>query len=768
VLDPRPFLLDDLDALRTELAGLGPDDGRRFELWRTVRDSARRAPAGFPWFAPFVAIVTRESADIERAREVVFTYLAKLDAMSFSTGLQFHFWCFAFPHAKIALYFKWLCSIGAFTDDEARRISERLVGYHFINFFYGMRTKPEPDCVDNQALSLCLSTTIVGHLFAHGDRPSRMAQIMLRDGLRRLPGMLANMPHSGYSGEGSSYMDCVHGPAVPLAVEVLERVGGYRRVLEEPLGDGLARPVNVLRMVARSCMPGGLLLPWDNYGYQFGVRSALAYGARRTGEEAFFRVLEEECTWTYDIGIGWAYDDLVWTLIWWPNDRPAGVQADASAWRDWYEPLAGAAFTSRDGHRYVMQMWDESTPDVPTRGHVNPNAVLFNGFRVPISADGSPVAEASHRFQFDDTWRRVGFLAMNTDTRYNYGDGCAGAHSVVLVDGLEGMRAHGTYDQVAATAHDAQQRWVWADVTPIYRENVPDVREVSRRTQLHGDRLVTIVDRVRADDQHLVTSRFLFRPEVTAVPGGVRVRTPEGVTLQLVEALGGCGVTIEEVANHPAKPDGRSVLVDFTTSGAAVCRLFVALISRDVQVCDRVGSVAVIADPDERLTREAATAALIRTPTRVPMQRPAYLEADVPDARRWWYRTVVHKRPGPAWLQLPLGMHDPQLYLNGEHVDLSPFRRSMQLIAPTVAIPEHLDNAVEIDLVLRVDVPQSHYDGRGDGTIGLTGGIGVGYPVEEEVIQSTTYTDGELVVETSWTTHRLSVDLEQVSGTMSS
>ncbi len=151
MLDPDPFLLDDLDALRAELTSLGPDDGRRYELWQMVRDSARRAPADFGWFVPFVAVVTREPDDIARAREVIHTYLAKLDPMSFSTGLQYHFWCFAFPHAKVALYFQWLCSIGAFSDEEVQHISEELVTYHFVNFYYGMRTKPEPDCIDNQA-----------------------------------------------------------------------------------------------------------------------------------------------------------------------------------------------------------------------------------------------------------------------------------------------------------------------------------------------------------------------------------------------------------------------------------------------------------------------------------------------------------------------------------------------------------------------------------------------------------------------------------------
>ena len=190
-------------------------------------------------------------------------------------------------------------------------------------------------------------------------------------------------------------MDCVNGPAVLLAGQVLKRVGGYRRVLEEPLAEGLGRPINVLRMVARSCMPGGLLLPWDNYGYQFGVRSTLVYGARRTGEEVFLRVLEEECIWTYDIGIGWAYDDFVWTLIWWPHNRPAGVSTSSSAWRDWYEPLAGAAFAAPDGHRYVIQMWDESTPVVPTRGACQPERGPFLQ-RLPHAHLGGRVSGRAH------------------------------------------------------------------------------------------------------------------------------------------------------------------------------------------------------------------------------------------------------------------------------------------------------------------------------------------------------------------------------------
>lgn len=754
--DAQPFLLDDVDSLRSRVLALKPEDGRRFELWTTLRDSARRAPHDFGWFVPFVATITKDAEDIARAREIVDAYLAKLDPISFSTGLQFHFWCFAFPHAKVALYFQWLCTLGAYTTQEIERISQRLVEYHFVNFYYGMRDKPEPECVDNQALALVLSNTIVGHLFSAGDKSSRMAQIMLRDGLRRLPQMLAGLPKSGYTGEGSDYMNCVVAPAVALAVEVLERVGGIRDALTIPIENGGSTPDAVIRMMARCFMPGGLLLPWDNYGFEFGMRSSIAFGARRLGDAAFFQILESEVIWTYDIGIGWAYDDLVWTLIWWPTEKPRSSEV---AWRDWFEPEIGAAFSSQDGNCYVMQMWDESEPVYPTRAHVNPNAVLFSGYRVPISADGAPPEGSPHRFQFEDTWRAVSFLAMGEITKYNFGDGCAGAHSVVLLDRNEGMRARQRYEQlgfskqVSATA-------VRADVTPIYRENFPDVTEIARQTQFHIDRFITVIDRVAAGEDHEITSRFVFRPEATEIPGGVRVKTPEGVTLQLVEVTGSTAVTLEQATNVPAKPDRESVLVDFSSKGKSAYRVFLGLISRELETDTPLNSISVIADETPGLDFTSARNRLLETNHRVAMQLPAYLEADLPAQQDWWYRALVQKRSGPAWLRLPLGMHDPKLYLNGTSVDLSSFEFSRELIAPRVAIPKDLENSSEIELILRLTVPKGHYDGKGWGTIGMTGGLGMGYVVEEERILSTRLDGGLLRVETN---QRI-VDLELAWG----
>lgn len=755
--ESSPFLLDDVATLRKRVLALRPEDGRRFELWTTLRDSARRAPHDFGWFVPFVATITEDPADISRAREVVDAYLAKLDPISFSTGLQFHFWCFAFPHAKVALYFQWLCTVGAYSETEIARISQRLIEYHFVNFYYGMRDKPEPECVDNQALSLVLSNTIIGYLFATGDKPSRMAQIMLRDGLRRLPQMLSGLPKSGYTGEGSDYMNCVVAPAVALAVEVLERVGGFSDALTIPIEPEGSTPDAVIRMMARCFMPGGLLLPWDNYGYEFGMRSSIAFGARRLGDAAFFNILESEVIWTYDIGIGWAYDDLVWTLIWWPTEKPISAEV---AWRDWFEPELGAAFSSEDGNCYVMQMWDESEPGYPTRAHVNPNAVLFSGYRVPISADGAPPEGIPHRFQFEDTWREVSFLAMGEKTRYNFGDGCAGAHSVVLIDGDEGMRARQRYQQLEGSKQPSATS-VWADVTPIYRESFPDVIEVSRQTQFHADRFITVIDRVLANEAHEITSRFVFRPKATEIPGGVRVETPEGVTLQLLEVTNSSKITLELAKNVPAKPDRESVLVNFASSGTAAKRVFLGLVSRRFETETQLEEISVIADEVPGMDFASARERLLRVENRVAMQLPAYLEADLPAQQHWWYRAQFSKRPEPAWLRLPLGMHDPRLYLNGESVDLAGFEYSRELIAPRLAVPDSLEGETEIELVLRLTVPKGHYDGKGWGTIGMTGGLGLGYAVEEERILSTQLAGTKLQVETTQRTVNLELAPEE-------
>ncbi len=753
----QPLLLEHIAQLRIQISASEQHGGRHAELWKLIKSSARSAPFDFPWFTPFVALITQDARDIANAADVIRRYVGKLDSMYFSTGLQFHFWCFAFPHAKWCMYFQWLCTLGAFDDEEAQQIAAQLVEYHFVNFLYGLRTKPEPDCVDNQALSLALSTTLVGYIFTQAPYQSRMAEIMRDEGLRRLPIMIGDMPPSGYSGEGSSYMDCVNGPAIPLAIELMQRITGQSNLLHQQFTANGATPYRILLMVAREWMPGGLLLPWDNYGYQFGVRAPLAYAAHVTGEALFTDILMNDTIWSYDIGTGWAYDDLVWTLIWWPHQHAASTPTVS---RSWFEPTVGGALVSDNRDYYAMQMWDESTPVVPTRSHVNPNAVLFNGYGVPLSADGSPIPAGVARFRFADTVRRVNFLTMGQEDEYNYGDGCGGAHSIIVVDGWEGLRLQGDGAQYQHPHADLTQHTLGCDVAPTYQERWPDIRQVLRRTTLCAQRFFVIEDYCQSDDLHTWTTRFLLRPDFVACTDGVKIQTPEGVTLQLMPVLVPAQITTEAVSGHPAKPDGRCGIADFHYHGTTHHQLTLAWIAQTRVLGRQICQFAAIADYADGLNEITARQQLAQSSLRLDLQLPAHMEADVPAVKRWWYHTIIPDWGDAGWIKLPVGMMSPQIWLNGAVVDMRPYGVSGELIAPQIAIPSDCRAGDALDLLICVDVPISHYEGGGDGTIGLTGGVWLMHPIDEDALIACTWAENQLHVRSTsgeyWIPYHLS------------
>ena len=679
-----PFYIDDLAALREKLTRAERDGTRMGQVWSSVRRRVRAKPDGFPWLAPFTALVTGEPRDLEAARSAVRNYVATFDDISFSMGLQFHFWCFAFPHARWALYCQWLDSIGAWTPEEAAHLREELVRFQFVNFFYGMRTKPEPECVDNQSLSLCFSNGLVGHLYGDGAPHSAVAQRMLTDGLRRLPPMLGGFPPSGYSGEGSTYMDLVVGPCVPYVTEFLERVAG---------GDWFSKPLPphggsaeaVVRMIAREWMPGGLLLPWDHYGYFQPARSCIAYGARRTGDPLYLRLLEEDANWSQDAGVGWGFDDLVWSLVWWP-DR--GHAAAKPMFVSWCAEEVGGALVSTDAQFYLMQMWDPSTPRTPGRAHVNPNALVLSAWGSPLTADGVP-HKGCTAFNFDDTWLEV-TCANFTPVRSNFGSGCGGAHGVLLLDGWEGMRAMTEYKQAGAVQFDAAGKSLQADVAPIYRERWPDVRMVRRKSTLCAERFWLIEDLAVSEKAHAVTARWYLRPAQVAAERGVAVETAEGVRLRLLPLLGPDGASVRRIEGFPDRLDGESLRVDFTQQGAECRWLWLAWPenTREV-VADLAADWTAAADPQESLDLAAAQRILAASDLRLPFTQPPFLLADLPVVRRWWFRKTVAVPPdGPCWLRLPRQMFDPRVWIDGRAVDMSSHALRMNLLPPQIALTE--------------------------------------------------------------------------------
>lgn len=739
MFDDRFFLLKEIGALR-EAMRRGKFSPRQQMLWNMMRSCVRSGALNYPWYAPFVAVMTQEKQDIENAKRVIATYAEKLEHQNYCVGLQFHFWCFAFPHAKWAMYYQWLVALGAYTESERAELDAVFLNYQFTNFYYGMRTKPEPECVDNQTLSLTLSNVLVGYLFSD----THIGRLMLRDGLKRLPEIIGGFPSGGYTGEGSDYMDCVNGPAMWICCEALEEITGEKEIALKRFSPNGVRPIDVLDVCAREWMPGGLLLPWDNYGYNNGVKAPVAYAAKVTGKARYYELLEKDANWAYDIGTGWAYDDMVWTLIFWPRRLPQEEEKT----RNWYKAGIGGALESGDGNCYLMQMWDESEPVCPTRAHVNPNAVLFNGYRLPVSADGSKMDYPCSRFEFADTWRVVDFLSMDSQSRYNYGDGCLGAHSCVIVDGKEGMRAMSEYPQIKSENCSVEQGVLCADVTPLYAEHFPDAVRVSRRSSLLCDRFFVIEDDLEFGEEHTLTSRFLLRPDGYTGEGCVRVVTREGVVLSLHEIVGGSEISLERVKNFPHKPDLECVIADFSKRAKSMKRLIVAFLSKRFTDYEAVRGFCTVADPEGKLDRQGAEKLLQGSKELFDLNLPPFMEREAPICPVWWFRKEIKKQKRRAVLVLPSGLIEPELYVNGRQIDLSPFARSSQLIRPHLYLPEEFTREESLTVLLRTKVPTDHFYGKGWGTYGMSGGVSLAYEVPEERVEKIEYDGKRILVRT--------------------
>jgi hypothetical protein len=567
---------------------------------------------------------------------------------------------------------------------------------------------------------------------------------MGRDGLRRLPAMIGGMPPSGYSGEGSTYMDHVVGPSIPFVVELLESSDGgdwFTRRLGPNGGSAEA----IVRMIAREWMPCGLTLPWDHYGYALPTRACLAYGARRTGNDMYLRLLDRYADWSHEVGVGWGYDDLVWTLIWWPDavQRAVPARLVAKCFAPWSEPDVGAALVSDDDQLYLMQMWDRSNPCYPTRAHVNPNGLVLCAYGSPLTVDGVPRKDC-RAFEYGDTWREVSNITF-APIRTNFGPGCAGAHSVLLVDRRDGLHARSGYEQAALVTF--AEREVTSDVTPLYREHWPDTVAVRRRSRLVEDRFWLIEDLARFSAPHEVTARWYLRPSLMQDGAGAAIETAEGVRLDLAPLLGAADFAVREIEGYPDRLDGSSLQFDFTARGSACRWLWLAWPTRTREVAVDLSDeweVASVAEAPGDLT--AALGAFSANALRLPFTCPTFMLADVPLARRWVYRKRFRlPQGGPFWLRLPHGMLAPRLWVNGREADLRVHAPLIDLMPPHIPLPA-MNAGAALEVMVYVECGVSQY-GPGDrGGSGFWGAPALLAAIPGERLVSAALQDGTVAV----------------------
>ena len=696
-----------LDALRAKIARIERQGGRRLELWNGIRRLARGNPAGNPWFLPFVAVMEGDPALLALAKKAIADFLDEAAGRG-SCGYLFNIWCFAFPHCRWALWFDFLRRAGAYSPEEADELAAKFLLVQFRDHHAGLRIKPDPECVDNQTASLVLSSFVVGSLFADGPGTGALARRLRDDAAPRLEAMVGGMPPGGYSGEGSTYQGRIVAFAIPLLLQALEFLRGEANLVEAPLAPNGTSAADILRATRNLWLPGALLLPWDDYGWQFGVTFPLAFLAARTGDLQSLRLLEADAPWARfnSSGAGWGHDDPVWTLVSWPDLPPGGLPP----WEPWRADTLGGTLVDPRGETYLMQMWDATTP-MCTRQHVNPNSVVLSYRGIPFTADGTEHGDCPDLAYAGAVFERN--FGASAFQRINLSKGCAGSHSCLLVDGWEGLRpAHEDYPPSRLASDLGERDSIAGDVTGLYADAVPGTRLVRRRSTLAAGRFWLVEDIAAFDDPHEAAVRWWFRPGATpAADGGIDLRTSDGGLLQLRPLLPAGAPLIHRVERFPVEPDNASDRVDFPLGHAtrfhALWLLWPTTAFQPYATLDDGWTAWPL--PLAAPAGSAAPSDALRTlsPGALP-----WLRHDVPVTAEWRFRRSVRLLPGSA-LRLPRGLDlKTRLWLNGVEADLS-LSLSTDLVTPLLPLDGlATPGDVEIELAVRFAIAHTAERGR--------------------------------------------------------
>lgn len=734
----------DLQEVRRKLGRAEARPGRMGRVWGAVRRMAHANPEENNWYTPFVAAVEGDEEMVEHARRGIADYLEGA-ARKGSAGYLFNIWCFAFPHCRWAIWFDLLRREGFYSEEEAQKIAAKFLLIQHRDHHAGLLVKPYPECVDNQAASLCLSSVVIGTLFADSPGRGHLARYMREEGARRLEAMIGGMPNSGYSGEGSTYQGRIVAFAVPFLVEMLERIRG-EDLFEAPLEPNGTSAADILRMTSRLWMPGGLLLPWDDYGYQFGLKFPLAYLAHRTGDRHSLSLLEHTANWSR-LGIesgGWGFDEAVWSLIFWPETD--GV-VEPPRWSGWAQEEVGGAIASEDGSRYLMQMWDP-TGAMCTRAQVNPNSLVLEADGVPLTADGAKTEDCTD-IQFPGAVHERA-IGSGQVQRVDLSKGCAGAHNCILVDGDEAMRPTDDYERCRLEDFDPDAGSITGDVTGLYRDVYADCRVVRRRSRLVRDRFWLVEDLVEFEQSHEFTSRWYFRPGARPGENGVDLTAPEGVGLQVRCLVGPGEAVIERIEGFPREPDACSDRVDFRQSGRSARWLYLLWPMRLREVVEELteGWRAGPLPPDAGLEDVSGVEGEFDVhPGGLP-----WLQGDAPVADACGYCRRIEVPAGDDWsLRMPRGLADGlRLWIDGREVELPGPVRRRRLMTTSVPAPDFCAGKESIEVALLMPLETGHINGEHNMTHNPDMPVAVCREVEEpERLAEASWEDGEVRIDTT-------------------
>lgn len=479
---------------------------------------------------------------------------------------QMHTHCDAFPMARWLLLYDWVRRSPVFTPADHAYLQERFLYYLWAHPFQRLKARPvELTPANNQNGAMGFACALGGYLFGVKHHQDPGARRLLDAGYEHLARFLTAFPAGGYSFEGSAYMAGVNAFILPLGLELAAAITG-EDFLDRRHNADCASPREVLAAIMRLMSPGGLLHPWDNYGYgRPGFTPTAAYLAWRTGETGPLDHLERIGALDSPRHLGWGFDKTLWTLLWaLQAPRPA---EPSPAWCFNHAESTVAATAAGPRQRlFVMQMWDRSYWP-PNRSQFNPNSLIaeFDGF--PLLLDGACVESAKH----DDLDRpecRTWYADLNEET--NFGGGTVGVHNCVFLDDDAYFAPHrSTQGELLYAQYAADTALFEADVTTCFAPEY-DVVSVRRATLLLGDDALLVRDRIVSPHPRRVTWRAHLRDGeavlagtrfavVTAEQIRLEVCTPDGAPLAHRHFSGAVASQLEgschEVSHHAVGDD---------------------------------------------------------------------------------------------------------------------------------------------------------------------------------------------------------------------
>ncbi len=510
-------------------------------------------------------------------------------------SLDAHIWCMAPRVMRLAVYFTWLDNQGAWTATE-----RRLVGTAILNFFYDyvipvLRARVPGG--HNQQFSMTFCSTLAGHAFADVEGVSARARALRDWAFPMFRQVLGLMAPSGYTGEGSTYQSDVVSGLVMWAGIFLEQLG-ERGVWDrrwEPNGWRLS---DSLRMEVAMGSCGGLLPPWDSYGWApIHNLAARTLWANLSGDPQILQVAES--AWDTPQQLAWRPDDRLWTLLYWPEHEDSGSGGrelrpePRSSLTGWSLPAVGAAVEHRPRRLRVLVVWDRCSNGVQgvCRQQVNPNHLMIDLGGEPITADGSHDGRARY---FSDASVARSLTALSAVEKeliaQQYGSldawvcgtqqGFLGSSCAIVVDGWDGyFPAQAREGRLLFERRETDRHTVAGEAATYYQPAI-DVSRMRRTVSVGASGVTWVVDDLQAPTAHTFTWRLWLRRGARSVdPLGVRLDLPSGigVTLAWLAEADGIAqygpVSLTTVPTFPLGrgwPDEGSVRSDLSATGRCV------------------------------------------------------------------------------------------------------------------------------------------------------------------------------------------------------